>query len=115
MPISWLWAVKAIPWVEVLKQAPAVVSAADRLLSEARRRKTEIHETSELDTLRNQIATLESRLEDNAVVVKQLAEQVERLTTVSRVLVARLRIAYLLAATGAVLGFVAVVLSVALR
>jgi hypothetical protein len=113
--ISWLWAVKAIPWVDVLKQAPLVVSAADRLLSETRRRKTETHTANEVDALRSRIATLEARLEENAVVVKQLADQVERLTTVSRVLLGRLRIAYVLAAAGAALGFVSVVLTVALR
>jgi hypothetical protein len=113
--INLLWALKAIPWVEVLKQAPAVVHAADRLLSETRRRKTETSATNDLDELRSRTATLEARLEENAMVVKQLADHVERLTTVSQVLVARLRIAYVLAAAGTALGFVAVVLSVALR
>ena len=36
MPINWLAAAKVVPWMEILKQAPALVSAADRLLSKAK-------------------------------------------------------------------------------
>lgn len=116
MPFPWLAAVKVIPWLDIVRHAPAVVDAADRLLSESRRRKPKPSGgASELEDLKNHVAALEQRLEDNAVVVKELAEQVERLSNASQVVVARLRFAWWLAAAGFALAFIAIVLAVSLR
>ncbi len=109
MPINLLAALKVIPWVELLKQAPAVAHAADRLLSQTRRRTAEAHGTNELEALRERVAALEQRDQDNAVVLKQLADQVESLTDASRIMAARLRFAYFLAFAGTGLALAAVV------
>jgi hypothetical protein len=94
MPINWLAAAKIVPWMEILKQAPALVSAADRLLSRTQG-KTDVAEAgSEMDVLRQRLAALEARDQENALLVKQLVDQVERLTEAFGILGARQRLLY---------------------
>jgi hypothetical protein len=113
--INLLAALKVIPWVEILKQAPAVAHAADRLFSETRWRKADAQATNEVDALREHVTALEQRIQDNAAVVKQLADQVQRLTDASQVVAARVRFAYFLAFGGTGLALVATVLVLTIR
>lgn len=112
MPINWLAAAKVVPWMELLKQAPALVSAADRLLSRTRG-EPEKAEGSELDVLWQRVAALEARDQDNALLVKQLVEQVERLTEAVGILGARQRLLYWIAGGSAVVALAAIIMTAA--
>lgn len=111
MPINWLAAAKVVPWMEILKQAPALVSAADRLLSKAKSGGEKVEATSEVDALRQRVAALEARDQENALLVKQLVEQVERLTEVFQILGARQRVLYWITAISALVAVVALAVS----
>jgi len=115
LAINLFAALKVIPWVDILKQAPAVAHAADRLLSETRWRKADVQASNELEALRERVAALEQRNQNHAAVVKQLADQVQRLTDASQVVAARLRFAYFLAFGGTGLALAATVLVLTVR
>ena len=109
MAINWLAAAKVIPWMEILKQAPALVGAADRLLSRTRG-EPEQAEGSEVVQLRQRVAVLQARDQENALLVKQLVEQVERLTEAVGILGARQRVLYGIAGASALVALGAMVL-----
>lgn len=99
----------AIPWAELLKQAPAIVKAADSLLSGTWKRKIIHGSSGELAVLKERVAALEEHDQEDAKLVKQLAEQLEVLTFSTRVLASRLKVAMGLAAAGFLFGVGAMV------
>jgi len=108
MPINWLAAAKIVPWMEILKQAPALVSAADRLLSRTQGKNDNAEAGSEMDVLRRRLAALEARDQENALLVKQLVDQVERLTEAVGILGARQRVLYWICGVSVVAGLAAI-------
>jgi len=107
MALNWLAALKAVPWSTLLDRAPTVVDAANRLLSNSKRKKADLKATSGLESLNIRIAALEEHDQADAAVVKQLADEVANLASVSHVVAARVRIAILLATCGVVIAIAA--------
>lgn len=110
MPISWLTALKALPWGTILSQAPTVVDAANRLLSQTKRKRPQPDSLDDLEILKQRVAALEEHDEADAVVVKQLAEQVVELSRASQVMAVRMRMVVLLAVVAIIIGIAAIAL-----
>jgi hypothetical protein len=110
MAISWLTALKALPWGTILSQAPTVVDAANRLLSQTKRKQPQPGSMDELQMLQERIAALEEHDQADAAVMKQLADQVAALTRASQVMAVRTRMVLLLSAIAIITGMVALVL-----
>ncbi len=110
MPISWLTALKALPWGAILSQAPTVVDAANRLLSQTKRKRPQPGSLDDLETLKARVAALEEHDEADAAVVKQLAEQVVELSRASQVMAVRMRMVLLLAVVAIITGIAAIAL-----
>jgi hypothetical protein len=107
MAISWLTALRAVPWGTILSQAPTVVDAANRLLSQSKRRPPQSGSSDELETLKERIAALEEHDQADAAVVKQLADQVAELSRLSQVMAVRMRMVLLLSLVAITTGMVA--------
>ncbi|MBM3359491.1 MAG: hypothetical protein FJY54_17420 [Betaproteobacteria bacterium] len=114
MAVPWLAALKAIPWTTILRQAPAVVQAADALLTQTRRRQADTEASGETQLLKQRLAELDSRDKQNAEIVKQLADQVQALAAATEVIAARVR-ALLVAAAAVGAALVAILLAYMLR
>jgi hypothetical protein len=100
-------AIKAVPWALLLKNAPQIVKAADALAGRLRARdlpSTGDHGAHDVEALESRVAALEEHDRSDAAVLRQMAEQIEALTTNTVMLAARVR----------TLGFVAIALAVAL-
>ena len=115
MPINWLAAAKVVPWLEILKQAPALASAADRLLSKTKRSADAADTGDETEGLHARIGALEARDRENALLLKQLADQVERLTGACRILAARQRLLYWISGGAALLAVAALAVAIGVR
>ncbi|HEX6007441.1 MAG TPA: hypothetical protein VFY80_05730 [Burkholderiales bacterium] len=106
MAIGWLTVLKALPWGTILSQAPTVVDAANRLLSQTRRRPSD-EAPSGLDALHERIEALEEHDKADAAVMKQLAEEVAVLAQASQVMAIRMRLILALSVAGIAIGCVA--------
>lgn len=105
-----LVALKAVPWGALLRNAPAILTTADRLWSAVKGRKEKPPPGSELQALSGRVAALEGHDQANAELVKEIAQQVQHLTDTAQVLAARLRIAI---ATGVLLLAISIALALA--
>jgi hypothetical protein len=94
----------SIPWGTILKNAPAILGAADALLAQARRRTAATEVSGDLNVLRRRIVELDEQQRASAELVKQLADQVNAMTLAAEQSAARLRLAYGLAIAGTLLG-----------
>jgi hypothetical protein len=92
MAIGWMTALKALPWRTILSQAPTVVDAANRLLSQARRKRVDAVGQDAVHTLLERIEALEEHDRADAAVMKQLAEEVAALARASQVIALRMRL-----------------------
>ena len=103
MPVPWLGlAVQAIPWDTLLKQAPAVLDGAIKLIRKTdtrTRRKQSKAPTGEIAIQRRDVKqrleAIEEHEQSNAEVVKQMASQLEVLTRSFEVVSARIWITLL--------------------
>ena len=93
-----------IPWGTILKNAPAILAAAETMLAQARRRSATTEVAGDLNVLRRQVAELHEQQRASAELVRQLADQVNAMTQAAEQSASRLRIAYGLAIAGTVLG-----------
>lgn len=93
-----------IPWGTILKNAPALLAAAETLLLQARRRPAASEVSGDINVLRKRIGELEEQQRASAELVKQLADQMSAMTVAAEQSASRLRIAYGLAIAGTVLG-----------
>jgi hypothetical protein len=114
MPWPWLTIVaKSIPWVELVRRAPQIISASSDLLEKrnAGVRPADRIPPDEADerALARRIATLEARDAEHAQVFEKLAEQSRDLSVGLQVLAARLRLLAFIVAAGILLGIAAVV------
>lgn len=115
MAIPWSLALKAIPWATVLANAPAMVRAADTLLSGARARKAPGAAPDELQTLASRVEALEQYDHSDAELVTRFANQIDTLTSAIEVLAARQRWLLALGIFSAALAAVAMLLAVGSR
>lgn len=111
----WTVALRAIPWGVILANAPAMVRTAEVLLSGARSRQTPLGTSNELLSLTNRVTELERHDQANAELLKQMASQIEKLTTATEVLAARLRWLLALALLSTAIALVALALVFAAR
>ena len=95
------------PWLTILKNAPAILAAADALLAHSRRRSANVGATNDVPALRKRIAELEEQQRAAADLVKQMADQVTAMTVAAQQTAARARQAYVLAIVGIAAGLVA--------
>ena len=112
MPGSIFNVLVSIPWQSILKQAPALVSAAESLLSRTRDKKDVRQAAGHVEALRDRVAALEAHDRADAELIKRLAEQLEALTLSTRVVAARVRLILWLASAGCLAGFGALVIFV---
>jgi uncharacterized coiled-coil protein SlyX len=112
MAISWLTALRAVPWGTILSQAPTVVDAANRLLSQSKRKPPQPGSPDGFETLKERIAALEEHDQADAAVVKQLADQLAELSRLSQVMAVRLRMVLLLGTMAILASMVAIALAI---
>jgi hypothetical protein len=93
-----------IPWGTILKNAPAILAAADALLAQARQRSVPTEITGDVNVLRRRVAEIDQQQRASAELVRQLADQVNAMAAAAEQSAARLRVAYALAIAGIVLG-----------
>jgi hypothetical protein len=110
MPGSFLSILTAIPWSSILKNAPALVKAANEFLTGTRKTQTAATAVDEWAGVKSRLDALESRDREDAELVKRLADQLEILTFTTRILAERVKLACWLAAAGLIAGLTAVIL-----
>ena len=97
----------SIPWGTILKNAPAILAAADALLLQSRRQAATTEAASDINALRQRVGELNEQQRASAELVRQLADQLNAMTVAAEQSAAKLRIAYALAITGTLLGIAA--------
>lgn len=80
-----------IPWKEIIKYGPVIITAASSLLSRSNSAKIDPAETIEM-----RIARLEQNEKDQAELIKNMAERQEILVRSIKVLDTRLKISFLI-------------------
>ncbi len=89
-----------LPWRAlslVLKQAPAVLAAADALLVGSRQRRQAANTAGEVEALRQRIAGLEQHQQATAELSKQLAEHATAIAKAAQATAEKARQAFILA------------------
>jgi hypothetical protein len=102
----------SIPWGTILKNAPAILSAADALLAQSRRTAAATELTGDIQLLQRRVAELDHQQRASAELVQRLASQVNAMAVAAEQSAARLRQAYALAIAGTLLGIAGCVLAV---
>ena len=97
----------ALPWPLILKQAPALLSAAGDLLMRSRRWSADIATAKDLDALRHRCAELARDQQAYAELVKQLTDQLSAIAEVAQATAARSRRCAMLGTAGLAVGLVA--------
>jgi hypothetical protein len=103
--MSWMSALKLIPWVDVIEATPALVKGARRLLKRSRDEATELGEASaqtppqtlpealaRVQKLESELAQLSQDQADSAALLESLAEQQARLVEMVQTLRSRQRL-----------------------
>ena len=84
MPISWITVLQAVPWAEVIKNAPKVADGAKRLWNSVGRRDDKgvaapavpAGDTqARIAALEHAVAELNAQMQSSAEIIKALAEQ----------------------------------------
>jgi hypothetical protein len=102
-----------LPWRAlsvVLKQAPAVLAAADALLIGSRQRRRVANAADEVEALRQRLAALEQQQGANAELSKQLAEHATAIAAAAQATAEKARQAFILALVGVTLALAALLL-----
>lgn len=103
----FLSALKTIPWKALIAQAPVIINSASNLLQSIPRspKETESDEKqNNIEQLQTRLESLEGSHQQNAEIVKQIADQLQAVTETLPVLGARLRLLLLFSLTGMILG-----------
>ena len=108
MPGPLFSVLTAIPWSAILKNAPAIVKAANELLTGTKKRTPTGSTADELTAMKSRLEALELHDREDAEIVKKLADQLEILTFSTRILAGRLKLVYWLAGAGLAAGLVAI-------
>jgi hypothetical protein len=109
--MGFFLALKAIPWRVLIAGAPAIAKAANVLLAANRPPDTPSASADDLRLLAHRVSALEAQDRANAKLLKQIADQVDALTTATEVLAARLRWLTIAASVAVVVSLVALVLA----
>ena len=102
MAIDWLTALKILPWTDMIDYAPKVVSGAQKVWQRVKSGKeavdnadektlAPIEPQAELALLRQELAALQAQQLDMTSLIKQLADQNQRLVDAVDLLRARTR------------------------
>jgi hypothetical protein len=110
MPGPLFSVLTAIPWSAILKNAPAIVKAANALLTGTREKPQQLSTADELASLKTRVENLETRDRDDAELLKKLADQLEILTFSTRIVAGRVKLALWLAGAGLLAAVAAIVL-----
>jgi hypothetical protein len=109
MAIGWLTVLKAVPWSEVITNAPKVAEGARKLWNSAARKSTSAPSadsgtpedattsTQRIAALENSVGELQQQLVESSALIQTLAEQNTQL--VKHIEANRQRVAWLAAAT----------------
>lgn len=99
MAISWISALKMVPWDVVVSNAPGVVEGARKLWKSAGRNEaatgkvqTDLSAESRLETLESEVADLQQEMASSAELIKALADQNAQLVQAVAVLRGRQRL-----------------------
>jgi hypothetical protein len=116
MAISWISALKMVPWDVVVSNAPSVVDGARKLWKSAGRNEavtgevqTDMSTGSRLEALEREVADLQQEMTSSAELIKALADQNAQLVQAIAALRSRQRLiglALALASAVAVVGLV---------
>ena len=101
MPVSWLTAaLKAIPWSTLLSQAPTLIEHSRKLFTRvpSPTPTATAPQPDVLTDIRARLDTLDSNARTQAELLRQITEQMQRLTLGLEVVAARTRLALWLAA-----------------
>ena len=116
--MAWPWLAiiaRTVSWADLARHTPAIIAASRKLLNSARETKVATHRAArhspDLQELNDRIAALEQRAEEQAKVVTQMVEQLQRITDGLEVLAARNRLLIWLVGTLAIALAVALVLA----
>jgi hypothetical protein len=105
----------SIPWSAILKNAPAIVKAANALLTGTKTRPQALATADEFTELKERVTALEAHDISDAELLKRLADQLEILTFSTRIVAARGRAALVLAAAAFLAGLSAIALCLIFR
>lgn len=99
MSVSWLAALKAIPWSTLLSQAPTLIEHSRKLFTRTPPTAPATPPSPDvLSEIRARLDTLDSNSRTQAELLRQITEQMQRLTLGLEVVAARTRLALWLAA-----------------
>ena len=93
-----------------MKQAPAVLAAADALLIGSRQRRQAANTAGEVEAVRQRLAGLEGHQQANAELSKQLAEHATAIAAATQATAEKARQAFILAVVGVTLALTALLL-----
>jgi hypothetical protein len=93
-----------IPWALIIKQAPALVSAAGQLAFDTRNRRAAVVAATDLQALRAEVAQLASDEQAQAVLIKDLTGQLDAVTKAAQATERRARSALVVAAVATATG-----------
>ncbi len=117
--MAWSWltvAAKTIPWGTIVRRAPDIIDAAGSLMtkrSEKRSAERSAARTeSQLSEIQSRLSELESRDQDTAEVVNQIAQQIRDITIGMEVLAAQVRLLTIFLAATLIIAAVAVATAV---
>jgi t-SNARE complex subunit (syntaxin) len=114
MAIPWFAVLRALPWATILANGPALARAAEGLRSRSRGAAA-AGAATEMQALAVRLQALEANQAELSEVLRQMADQTQRLTTAVDLLAARVRWLTLAAVGAAVLAAAALVVAIVLR
>jgi hypothetical protein len=122
MAINWIFALKAVPWADVVQAAPHIVKGARRLFNSARQSQAPIEPSvwsgdvddpaavhARLSQLEAGLQAVDREQQESAELIRSLAEQNARLVEAIEIMRARVRLLLaltILLALGAIVGVV---------
>ena len=111
MSKPFLSALAAIPWPAILKQAPALMAAADVLLARSRSRPAAFAGADDVQALRQRIVELEVNQQAYADLIKQLTDHMTAVAAAAQVSAARVRQSFVVATAALGVGVFACLLA----
>jgi hypothetical protein len=97
--MAWSWltvAAKTIPWGTIVRRAPDIIDAASSLLAKRGEGRTvestAVQTETQLSEIRSRLSELESRDQESAKVVNQIAQQTRDISVGMEVLAAKVRL-----------------------
>lgn len=117
--MAWSWltvAAKTIPWGTIVRRAPDIIDAANSLLAKREAKRTAESAAAQTETqlseVRSRLSDLETRDQETAKVVNQIAQQTQEISIGMEVLAAKIRLLTVL--FGATLIFCAIAVAIAI-